>query len=122
MILPLRRKTKKTNGFTIVEVVVAALIFAIAAAGIITMTSRIRPQAAVSEREVGAALYAKHLLGWLRAKVDARTWDNGVLKTGTYTNWMEVGGINYSATYVITNDTLSGGRVVDMNIVWDEPG
>ncbi|MFA5088323.1 MAG: prepilin-type N-terminal cleavage/methylation domain-containing protein [Candidatus Omnitrophota bacterium] len=118
MILPLRKRKK---GFSIVEVVVSALIFTIAAAGIITMTSRIRPQATVSEREVTAAIYAKQIFEWLRSKVSAADWDTGSLSNGTYWNVSVIGSTAYNAVYTISTDPLSGGRLINLTVRWDDP-
>ena len=118
MFRPLR---DKKNGFSIVEVIVAAMIFAFVAIGIISMTSSIRPKATISERKVGAALVAKMYLDWLRGKVDASTYNDGYLAVGYHVNSYTLGSVTYNISYVVTNDTETGGRNINMLINWLEP-
>ena len=118
MILPIRHRAlqNKENGFTLVEVIISALLFAIAAVGIVQMVSYSRPKAVVSEHEIGASLYAQDLLARLRGYVDASTYDSGNLAIGNYS---EIFGI-YTANWAITNDTLTGGRLVNLIVTWTE--
>ncbi|OGX07835.1 MAG: hypothetical protein A2Z88_08710 [Omnitrophica WOR_2 bacterium GWA2_47_8] len=115
MILPLRRKKL---GFSIIEVVVAAVIFSIAAAGILAMSSIAgRPKAARSERAIGAALFAQQLLAWYRTKVEATSYNTGNLAEGNYTFNTGI----YSAFVQIRNDTSGAGRFINIKVDWNEP-
>jgi len=107
------RFRKKLPGFTIVEVVVSALIFSIAAAGIIAMVSNLRPAATISVDEVGASLCAKQIMERLRSAVDARTYDTGNLSLGSYS---ETCG-KYTVDWDIY-DEPGVGRQIKMNVDW----
>lgn len=105
-------------GFSITEVTVAALIFALTAAGITSTIAALRMPSATSERDLQAAYYGQNILDNLRAKVDQRTWAD----TDTATNPLAVGthtlppSGGYTAVYNVTDD--GGGRKVDLTITW----
>lgn len=124
----------KKIGFTIVEVLVASMVFSIAAVGIFSTIAITRKPSAVSERKIAAAYYGKRVLDDLRAKTDARpnVWNGGALGTagslpysvglGTTT----INGTVYTATYTVNDATpASPGapevRKVDLTITWTEP-
>ncbi len=80
------RQVKK--GFaSIVEMIVTAVIFAIAAIGIFSTISMLRAQSPVSDSggRLGAAYTGKRILEDLRGRVDAGEWmaNLGPLATGT---------------------------------------
>ena len=60
-----------------VEVVVAAVIFSLAAAGLFVSFTAIRQSSDRAERRVQAAYIVKQLSDELRAKVDQGIWDDG---------------------------------------------
>ena len=62
-----------SSGFSIMEVTIAALIFALTAVGILSAISSLRTPAVTSEKELQAAYYGQTILDDLRAKVDERT-------------------------------------------------
>ena len=62
-------------GFTITEVVVSALIFAIATAGILATASSMRRPAVESSEDVTAAFLAKRIFDDLRSQLGATTWN-----------------------------------------------
>ncbi len=79
-------KTLKEKGFaSILEVIVTAVIFMLAAFGIMTTVSMIRPHDLQVSREVEAAYHAKNMMDYLRGQVDAAAWtaNTGDLATGT---------------------------------------
>ncbi len=108
----------QNRGFSIVEVVVAAVIFAITSVGILTTISVFRQPAKVSERKVQAAFYAQRILEDLRSQVDQTTWNDvsSPLATGTH----PISSGIYSGNYVVTADP-DGYRVVNVNLNWSEP-
>ena len=121
---------KKKKGFSMVEVIVAAVIFALAAAGIFSTISALTKPAAESDNEVTAALIAKQTLDKMRGDVRADTWQDASsnlyignnISGGSFT----IDGINYSIVYnVRTDDDQDGdgnpdtdGRWVDMQVIW----
>ena len=82
-------KILKKEGFaSLVEVIVTAVIFSLAAFGVFTTISMLRPHGADSLRKLEAAYVAKGVIDELRAYVDARMWDNedSLLSTNGYHN------------------------------------
>lgn len=70
------KRMKSHSGFSITEVVVAALIFMIVAAGTFSVFSMARQQSVASDKEIIATYRGHELLESLRAHVDARSWDH----------------------------------------------
>ena len=72
-------KTLSKKAFaSISEVVVTAIIFVIAAAGILSSVSSIRSQGGESTRRLQAAYMAKQQMDIIRGQIDARMWDNSM--------------------------------------------
>jgi Tfp pilus assembly protein PilV len=70
---------QKTSGFSLIEVVVAGVIFTIAVAGIFASISAVRQNQAFSSTspsEPGAAICGQELLEKLRLSVDGRWWNS----------------------------------------------
>lgn len=117
------QKNKSKKGFTVVEVIVATLVFSIAAAGIFAMTSGLRKSAVMDSKEdINAALIGKRVLEDLRTKVDATNWNQagGPLDPATnphVANSIVVDGKTYTPTYTVTQEA-DGGRKVSINITW----
>ena len=105
------------------EVIVATLVFSIAAAGIFAMTSGLRKSAVMDSKEdINAALIGKRVLEDLRTKVDATNWNQagGPLDPATnphVANSIVVDGKTYTPTYTVTQEA-DGGRKVSINITW----
>lgn len=125
-------KLDHKTGFSIVEVVVASMVFAIAAVGIFSTIAVIRGPGAMSERKLSAAYYGKRILEELRSRVDSRTWEGGPFgSTGTlpYTNNLApvvIAGTTYTASYTVTDATPGAPgapqvRKVVLTITWTEP-
>lgn len=83
-------RTLRENGFaSVLEVIVTAVIFTLAAFGIMTTLSMLRPHNLEVSREVEAAYLAKNMMDYLRGEVDATEWavNTGPLATGvTHSN------------------------------------
>ncbi len=105
----------QTAGFSIIEVTVAALIFALTAVGIVSTVSSLRTPSATSEKDLQAAYYGQNILDDFRAKVDEGTWTDpsNPLAVGTHT--LSPSGI-YNAVYTVTDHGT--GRNVVLNITW----
>jgi len=109
----------KNKGFaSLVEVIVTAIVFIIAASGILATTTMFRPQGQASSQKMEAAYIGKGLIDDLRQKVSAEDWwdPNGNLAVGTYTT--TIGG--YDVTYIIT-EPIPDVRHLTMNISWPDP-
>ena len=134
---------KKHGGFSLVEVVVAAVIFSIAVVGIFSVFAISRRSSDASERSLLAAYLGRQILEDLRAKVDSRIWD-----TGAGGSWDTPGdpitcpqletdlppalipnhplmaelitNFNGQVWYTCDEDT-SGTRKITLRISWDEP-
>ena len=69
---------------SILEVIVTAVIFMLAAFGIMTTVSMLRPHNLEVSREIVASYHAKNMMDYLRGQVDATAWEanTGPLATG----------------------------------------
>jgi len=117
-------KHKKDHGFSLVEIVVATIVFAIASVGVYKALVIAQTTSITSDKEVIAANYGRKLLEDLRAKVDQRTWDAGWYLTcdGAWHDWPTApasgeDAFNGSAQYICTSD-LHGARKVTINVIW----
>lgn len=110
---------RRKQGFTIVEVVMASIIFALTAAGIYTTLSALRQPAGESARDVTAAFLGEQFLQSMRNEVDQSTWNSGRLTLGNHTETpVIINGITYSIAYTVSADSLSDARKVVLNISW----
>ena len=78
-------KILKKKGFaSVLEVIVTAVIFMLAAFGIMTTVSMLRPHTLEVSREVEASYHAKNMMDYLRGQVDSTEWgaNTGPLGTG----------------------------------------
>ncbi len=119
--LPILKRSHAQAGFSVVEVIVATLIFGIAATGIFAMTAGLQKPAAETTEDVNAALVGKRVLENLRTAVDRTTWfePGGPLDTaGTHTlSAVTVDGVAYTPAYTVTEEA-DGGRKVMLDITW----
>ena len=114
-------KALKQDGFaSFVEVVITAVIFMIAAFGIFSAISMLRPHGVESAKKLQAAYVALGVYSTLRGKVDADYWDNAsgflavnVVHTNTFINIYPSG--NYQVNWILTDDPL-GIRRLEMNV------
>jgi len=109
------------SGFTLVEVVVAVLVFSLSIAGLLSVLANLNRPAAESFEEVQAIYAGKEFLENLRQAVDASTWDDSgsALAPAVHTtSASSPSGMAFNAVYNVTSDT-SGGRWVDLNINWE---
>lgn len=105
-------KILKEKGFaSVLEVIVTAVIFMLAAFGIMTTVSMLRPHTREVSREIEAAYHAKNMMDYLRGQVDAAAWEanTGPLATGvTHSNIIGDYTINWSLTAVNPADYPAG--------------
>ncbi len=116
------RRYHPADGFTIVEVIVSAVIFTLAVAGIFATISALRSPATESSQEVTAAFVGKRILDDMRTEVSALTWSGGSLDPSgsPYAlNAIVVDGISYTPTYIVEPDPDgTGARKVTLNVTW----
>ena len=121
--LSILEKVKQEKGFTVVEVVVATLIFAIAATGLFAMVAGLQKQGVESSSgDVNAALVGKRVLENLRTSVDASTWNTvgGPFDPATNPHILPavtVAGISYTPSYDVVSQP-DGGRKVTLHMNW----
>lgn len=115
----------KNKGFSLVEVIVASLIFALASSGVYHALIVAQKASTVSEKEVIAANYGRQLLEDLRAKVDQRSWEAGswyLSCDGAWHDWpVNPAGwdaFTGSADYKCDQDIAAGSRKVTLNVIW----
>ncbi len=112
-------KNLKKDGFSsFVEIMISAVVFAIAAVGMFSMVSKLKPKGDASAKKLEAMYAAKSILDELRGSVDARTWLTGP-------NDLLPGGGVHSKTrgdvtveYTVTDVPGSDLRQVSMNVIW----
>ena len=132
---------RKNAGFSLVEVIIATVIFSIASVGLFSTFSSMREASARSERRLQAAYYAKQLLEDLRAKVDQSIWGAGanpvwglITCDATWIIWPAAWGgtspllnspyfanVNYRCTEIAPGLPGAGSRQVELRINWTEP-
>jgi type II secretory pathway pseudopilin PulG len=123
------RKNNKKTGFTMVEVVVAALVFSLAVAGIFATIASLTNPAEESKEEVAAAFLGKQIFEKWREEVDQGTWDtsNNPISDPArvdagwfdlYTNL--IGNTTYTTQYRLDSDSVSGTDAikVTLNLIW----
>jgi Tfp pilus assembly protein PilV len=109
------------NGFTLVEVVVAGLIFAIAVSGVFASIASVQNQSNTgSEESLGAALCGQEFLEGLRAKVDNRDWDSSQLALTPLvaTTACTQNGTAYTRQYKVEAVPGSLARKVTVIVTW----
>lgn len=111
-------KGLKNQGFaSVVEVIVTSVIFILAAAGILTTISMLRPQGEESARKLQAAYIGKGIIDDLRSQIDARTWNDsgGNFAVGTPYTINSIDGV-YNVTYFFEDVPGLGLRKLTMNV------
>ncbi len=107
--------SKKGFG-SIVEVVITAVIFSIAAIGIFASISTLRPDSIAVRKKLQALKIGQQVINELYNDIDATTWDTGNLKTGvTHTQTIDV----YSVSYTLTD--VAGMDCRELNLTVNYP-
>ena len=117
----LRRRRINQKGISLVEVLVASVIFSVAALGMFSTLSMMRVSSDVSDKKLGAAYFGRQVLEELRAKVDQRSYNDpgSLLSIGNHTYVNTNPQSPYTATYTVTLDP-TGARKVDLSVSWTE--
>ncbi len=110
------------SGFSLVEVTISSIIFAMTSVGILTLLSSSRPANEVAFQRTQAAYYAQSVLEDLRTRVDQRPGAGALLANGTraYPS-VTVSGVTYTATYTVSDDLTIGPinpKKVDVTVTW----
>ncbi len=129
----------RDTGFTITEVIVSAVIFSLAAAGIFATVSSLNQAGGESSQEISAAYIGKQVLEDLRKEIDAATWNTGALgltADGTCpgaaalnhilsdipayaADTITVGSITYTPAYLVECDPDgTSAKRVTMTVTW----
>jgi prepilin-type N-terminal cleavage/methylation domain-containing protein len=126
------------SGFSIIEVIISAVIFSIVAAGLFATVSSLRIPATESQEAVTAALIGNQILEELANEVDKGDWDkvsNGLyadpVNNSTTTDLAKIhvgdtlGGYCFSPKRKVSKDIdlntgtlLTSGRLVELTISW----
>lgn len=109
------------DGFSMVEVIVATLIFAMATAGILATLSALSRPAAESVEDVQAAFIAKEIIENLRSQITADSWKDpsGAFANGSHQQTITRGERTYFIVYNVTDDAAgTGAKEVIVNVAW----
>jgi Tfp pilus assembly protein PilV len=109
----MKQLRQNSSGFSMMEALVGAMIFAIGVLGVFATMSAQKVPSAQADKRVMAALTAKQFLEGLRSKVDAGTYDSGALSLGTHAP-VSLG--TYTINYYV--NAVGRARKVDLNITW----
>ena len=102
--------------YTMVEVMVAAVLFLVAATGVLATIVQTRKPAMDSNGRVRAAMYAEKVLGEMHSDIGANTWSSASWTAGTHTLPADAEFSGYNGTYTVTD--VGGGKQVSFNITW----
>ena len=126
---------RNDSGFSLVEVIVASLIFATVVVGIFATTSAMKKPTVDSDKKLMAAFYGKQILEDLRVRVDQRDWDKCTPATPALSGSLTVIGAcnphvpitifnptyntTFTFTYIVTDvPGGSGARDVALTVTW----
>jgi len=114
---------RNRKGLSLVEVLIATVLFSIAALGMFSTLSMMRVSSDVSDKRLGAAYFGRQCLEQLRAKVDQRAFNgidyNNELSLGPHTCPADPNNI-YTATYIVAEDATTKARKVSLSVTWNE--
>ncbi len=118
-------KISNNKGFaSILEVTITAIVFSIAAVGLISTITMVQPEATTSSKRLEAAYIGKSIMDELRANVDATTWfltntDNPLRTGGPFNQTITQDGVQYNVSYTIT-DVGGAARQMTMTIEYPD--
>lgn len=112
------------KGFSLVEVMVAAVIFTIAVAGVFASLASSRKPTVDTDTSLRGALCGQQILEKFRAKVDWRDWSSGSLVVSGTPYVLSAAALaalpacsGYGASYVVSNGG-NGARKVKVTVSW----
>ena len=104
---------RSRNAFSMVEVIVAAVLFAVASAGIFATISYTN-RSIESNTRVRASVFSKKILDQLNREVSAATWNTGGLSVGNHNVAADPDFTGCTASYVVSN--VSSTRKVVLTV------
>lgn len=125
----MNKRLGNNKGFgSILEVTITAIVFSVAAVGLMTTITMVRPESTTSSKRLEAAYIGKQLIDDLRKDVSAETWYLGntddPLLPGTYTDSVTQDGVQYNYTYTIQQVNPYGdfdARKLTITIEYPDP-
>jgi Tfp pilus assembly protein PilV len=112
----LKNRLYSQRAVSMVEVIVSAILFAAAAAGVFATISY-TGKTATSHSRLEAALLSKKVLDQLSKEVNETTWASGALTVNTTHTWpADPDFPGYTATYTVSD--VNGARKVDVDVAW----
>lgn len=114
------------NGFTLVEIIIAALIMALITAGLANLFISGKRFILHSRSRMTAGELGRYFLDPLQMDVNQSKWGSNCLSTGTPANCSDQTATgmdrDYNATYNVTpNSPITNLNKVIVNITWYEP-
>jgi Tfp pilus assembly protein PilV len=120
---------RRVKGFTILEVIISGVLFALVAVGAIAAVAALKQPVATSREDINAAYLGKQILEQLRSYVDADDWNDPTNKLdpnggpggdGVYNHLTPViiDGVSYTYSYKVRADPATNARRVDLTITW----
>jgi len=113
----IRLKSSSIGAFTMTEVLIAAVLFIVAASGVLGTMVQTRKPAIDSDRNAQAAMYAQKVIETLRASLGADTWSSASWSPNTYNFPADAQFPGFTATYTISN-LADGGKQVVVNVTY----
>ena len=111
-------KYMNKKGFSLIEVILASLIFALSVAGFYAALGSVRTPVQQTDRSLIAAQYGKEVLEDLRKDVGA---SNSLAEGPTVISPARViDGVTYTATINVVTQADSSKKV-DVSVVWSTP-
>ena len=121
----MRNLSNDRNAFSIVEIVVATVIFSISTLGVLTAFSLLRQPAKNIDQKLQATYTAQQILEELRYQVDASTWATPLssLAVGRHPAAGTISGVDgngksYTYFYTVTEDATTKARSVILSLTW----
>ena len=128
MLTGLRKNKNNKSGFSMVEALIAAVIFAVAVVGVFATSAALKKPTVVSDKKLTAAYIGKQVLEDLRSKVDQREWLTGSLATynlalgdhGPFTFNNPTYQVAYNVMWTVSSVPNSDARQVLVTIQWPD--
>lgn len=106
------------NGLSLIEVILAAVVFSLSVAGFFAAIEAVRKPTQNTDSTRSAADEGKIILEQLRQEVDSNKWTTSTWQDGTTPRtFTGSNGVQYTATYVVTTDA-GGAKKVNVTLDW----
>jgi Tfp pilus assembly protein PilV len=115
-------KARSSKGLTLMEIIIATLIFALVMAGLVNLFMAAKRLTLHARSRMQASELGKQFLDPLQMQVRQDQWGANCLGTGVCAPavWV-LAPITYNAAYVVTGVAGTTLRRVDVTINWNEP-